>query len=416
MINLLLSDREEIIPRPGQESEANQEPHIEYGMKPAQEDFAASHIDKSLLNESPAGMKRGVPIELLPISTRGPYSRFYVRVVRQEAKYATPRIHSIRTGNLQVPGIRNYAVLDRNMFSRANLISSTRQSDSTAARDEFRFSCDGDQKELLKRCKLTPHYVIEIIRFLPAGSLPLYKLAIIALATSLKRDHYHLIDANSYWFAGLVWEHILQMYPKATHEILRDGVRGTFGRLFKFVPNVSEQDEIEEKVQELISQIGSGFTGTFLAGAPSRISPGTDADKTKARSHPRVSLMLNRSSLPLRGIAILAQTLAGGQRAHRPRTDGYWFSGLIWDCVLRMRPSASYKVVQGRLWGVLHGWLRHSTNISDLEETYRLVYDELFDIEKSSTVKKQQWAQSRGAEIKDDLEAMRKRIRSSKSS
>ncbi|CAE6434754.1 unnamed protein product, partial [Rhizoctonia solani] len=63
----------------------------------------------------------------------------------------------------------------------------------------------------------------------------------------------------------------------------------------------------------------------------------------------------------------------------------YWFSGLIWDCILRMRPSAYYKVAQGHIRGALVSWLRQSTNSAELEVTYEYVDRELLEIDKKFT-------------------------------
>ncbi|CUA67519.1 Rho guanine nucleotide exchange factor 6 [Rhizoctonia solani] len=159
-------------------------------------------------------------------------------------------------GNTERPNLRNHVVLDRNRLDGASILSSIQHSNSAIARDEFRFSCDGNRDRLLRKCDLTPYEAIETIEFPTSDLLPFYELATIALVTSRQRDHYHLLDANCYWFAGLVWEQVLQMYPEARHEILRDGVRGKFaGLLNYFTSDKYEQGEIGVEIQTMISQM-----------------------------------------------------------------------------------------------------------------------------------------------------------------
>ncbi|CAE6457180.1 unnamed protein product [Rhizoctonia solani] len=167
--------------------------------------------------------------------------------------------------NTQAPGIRNYTVLDRNIFRMGvDVMSGTQPFISNAAKDEFRFSCDGNKEKLLQRCNLSPYNIIETIKFQTNEPLPFSQLAIIALATSLQRSHYHLFNANCYWFAGLIWEYIVQVHPRAAHKILRDGVRGRFGNLYSHITDVDERDEIGQKIRLLISRMESDFTSHRL--------------------------------------------------------------------------------------------------------------------------------------------------------
>ncbi|CUA76634.1 hypothetical protein RSOLAG22IIIB_12411 [Rhizoctonia solani] len=89
----------------------------------------------------------------------------------------------------------------------------------------------------------------------------------------------------------------------------------------------------------------------------------------------------------------------------------YWFAGLIWDCIIRMRPSAYYKIPHGQIRGAFLSLLRQSTNSVELQVTYEYVEQELLDIEKRFTIQKQRWAHSHNTQVHDELEDMRKRVR-----
>ncbi|KAL5640036.1 hypothetical protein ACGC1H_007365 [Rhizoctonia solani] len=187
------------------------------------------------------------------------------------------------------PGLRNFIALDRNI-SEANrltgILASTQSSQSFAAKDEFRVSYDGNKKRLLVQCDLQDHETLETLAFKSSEPLLLYQLATLTRAVSFQRDKYHIISANCYWFAGL-----------------------------------------------------------------------------------------------------------------------------IWDCMVRMRPSAYHKVSQGQIRGAFLSWLRQSSNSVELQVTYAYVEQELLDVEKKLTIRKQQWTQSHDAHLYDELENMRRRVR-----
>ncbi|CAE6394035.1 unnamed protein product, partial [Rhizoctonia solani] len=165
-------------------------------------------------------------------------------------------------GHTRDPSLRNHVILDRTRVTGANVLSSVQQSNSAIARDEFRFSCDGNRDKLLERCGLIPYDTIETIEFSIGNLLPFYVLATIALVTSHQRDYYHLLDANCYWFAGLIWEQVLEMYPDARRKILRHGVRGKLaGLLNSFTSDELERDEIELKIQSMLSEMKTIIIG-----------------------------------------------------------------------------------------------------------------------------------------------------------
>ncbi|KAG8730344.1 hypothetical protein FRC11_006930 [Ceratobasidium sp. 423] len=162
--------------------------------------------------------------------------------------------------NTRDPGTKSYTVLDRNKYRRADPPPSTSSSPSTVTPDEFKFYRDGNKDNLLDRYKLAPYDTVATIQFHVNSPLPFYQLAIIAMATSLQRESYDLLNANCYWFSGLVWEYMVQ-YPGATHTILQDGIRGTFGSLYNHNTDFSELDEVREEVQQLLSWIEAEFNG-----------------------------------------------------------------------------------------------------------------------------------------------------------
>ncbi|CUA77869.1 hypothetical protein RSOLAG22IIIB_06842 [Rhizoctonia solani] len=519
-------------------------------------------------------------------------------------------------GNTQNPSLRNHVVLDRKRLAGSSVLSSVQQSKSTTARDEFRFSCDGNREKLLDKCNLTPYERIETIEFSLSDPLPFYELAIVALATSLQRDYYDLLQANCYWFAGLIWEQVLDMCPDAKHEMLRDGIRGTFGSLFSYTPDELERAEIKDKIQKMLPRIeamivgaqklsvweilgtdledqpynssgtntqdhhGTGNSQTSapdykvirselypgfrsnlillrgllrnrgtrvplkskpsdsvysctyeerhrqifppgfdvsssssstersyymfspehlcdaltsgynpehhvediivksasyckrhiapkhefilleiedrksrglknsivldpnISQAPNRLSvyPVTrasqffaakdefrvsyDGDKWKLlaqcdlQDHKTLETLAFKSEEPLvlYQLATLARALSFSRDKYNifnANSHCSWFSGLmlIWDCIIRMRPSAHHKVSPGQSRGTYLSLLRQTTNRVELQMIYEYVEKELLDIEKRFAIQKQQWTHSHTAQLQDELKDVRRRVR-----
>ncbi|KEP45731.1 hypothetical protein V565_246230 [Rhizoctonia solani 123E] len=187
------------------------------------------------------------------------------------------------------PGLRNFIVLDRNINEAdrpTGILASVQSSRSLAAMDDFRVSYDGDRKRLLVQCDLQNHETLETLTFKSSEPLLLYQLATLTRAVSSQREKYHVIAANCYWFAGL-----------------------------------------------------------------------------------------------------------------------------IWDCMVRMRPLAHHKVSQGQIRGAFTSWIRQSTNSAELQVTYAYVENELLDVEKKIVIQKQRWAQGYNTHIYDDLEKLKRRVR-----
>ncbi|KAH7338621.1 hypothetical protein B0J17DRAFT_717049 [Rhizoctonia solani] len=120
-------------------------------------------------------------------------------------------------------GLRNYLILDRNNGEATETALrglSQVSSSGTAAKDQFRVSYDGDKDKLLRQCNLYPYDTLEEINFTSDQPLLLYQLAIIAKTAAEHHEKYNLIRANCYWFAGLIWECMLQLRRKSQHRHL----------------------------------------------------------------------------------------------------------------------------------------------------------------------------------------------------
>ncbi|CAE6436212.1 unnamed protein product [Rhizoctonia solani] len=204
--------------------------------------------------------------------------------------------------NTKLPNAWNYMVLDRNKFEHGSgldsvILSSIQHAASIVAQDEFRISCDGNINNLLKRCKLVPCRTLETISFDTGNVLPLYRLAAVAVAASDLRRDYHFVQANCYWFAGMVWEYLIRHCPDIRH-VVRENVRGKFGTLFSHTTDENELDDVVVIVQELLSNSkfhsteqgqahtmeNSGFNETAA------IAPEILSNNTKQRQVETVSL------------------------------------------------------------------------------------------------------------------------------
>ncbi|EUC53551.1 hypothetical protein RSOL_010680, partial [Rhizoctonia solani AG-3 Rhs1AP] len=266
--------------------ETNNVSYYQYGWEQAHANNLVLSLAQQHFNEYASGIKRGIyslqlngsRISLLSChhfalaklvqtffqehSTEQPLDSVVVKSAFYGKKLKPPYHEFVlfELGNTHDLGLRNHVVLDRNRLHGASVLSSVQQSEFAVARDEFRFACDGNREKLLRRCDLTPYEAIETVEFPVDDLLPLYELAIVALATSLQRDDYHLFNANCYWFASLIWEQVLEMYPEAKHEVLREGVRGKFGRLYSYTSDELEREEIEIKMQAMLSHMEAIIT------------------------------------------------------------------------------------------------------------------------------------------------------------
>jgi hypothetical protein len=131
--------------------------------------------------------------------------------------------------DLKSPGLKNFIALDRNNSDVPNRSAfASIQSSQSVAKDEFRVSYDGNKRKLLQQCDLKEHEILETVEFNREDPLLLYQLATLTRAVSHQRDKYHVITANCYWFAGLIWDCVIRMRPSATRRELKGNIRGAF--------------------------------------------------------------------------------------------------------------------------------------------------------------------------------------------
>ncbi|KAF8704303.1 hypothetical protein RHS03_06087, partial [Rhizoctonia solani] len=156
--------------------------------------------------------------------------------------------------DLKSPGLRNFIALDRNNGEGPNtsFFGSTQSSQSFAAKDEFRVSYDGKRDKLLEQCGLHEHDPVESIVFDPGAPLLLYQLAALTRAVSHQRDKYHVITANCYWFAGLIWDCMTRMRPSAYHKELKGNIRGKF---LGWLQNNTNIAELEVAYQYVLKEL-----------------------------------------------------------------------------------------------------------------------------------------------------------------
>ncbi|KAJ1302463.1 hypothetical protein OPQ81_002781 [Rhizoctonia solani] len=141
----------------------------------------------------------------------------------KETKSVEHEFIIVEVEDMEGKNLKNFMILDRNNGEPTE--SSVRgisqiSSSGTVAKDQFRIAYDGDKKKLLQQCNLSDHIILEQIQFSPGQKFKLYQLATIASVVSERHTAYNVISANCYWFAGLTWECVLEMYPQVQHELL----------------------------------------------------------------------------------------------------------------------------------------------------------------------------------------------------
>ncbi|KAB5589358.1 hypothetical protein CTheo_7196 [Ceratobasidium theobromae] len=155
--------------------------------------------------------------------------------------------------------LTNYLVLDRNkgapqhssLGSTSKLVPKFLRS---AARDAFRVSHDGNLERLVKDCQLDSYEYLEQIKFERDRPLMLYELATLTHRISDLHPRYTFMDANCFWFAGLIWDCMIKMRPDANHVIAKPNKRGKFG-LIRYKKNVIQVKRMCDRVQEDVSRV-----------------------------------------------------------------------------------------------------------------------------------------------------------------
>lgn len=149
--------------------------------------------------------------------------------------------------DLAAPGPKNFVCVDRNQNGTGG---STKASKSTQACDAFRVSYDGNLRQFLRDCELTPHRILEEVKFQPDEQLSILNLA--ALVSDISGEHktYHAVAGNCYWFAGLIWECLRCIRPKADYHNYFPNKRGRKG-FVRHVPNPNQVQAYSKKFRDV---------------------------------------------------------------------------------------------------------------------------------------------------------------------
>lgn len=132
-----------------------------------------------------------------------------------------------------VKGLTNYLVLERDPGDTSRvpsgIIAHARAAfQGTAANDTFKVSYDGNKQELLAACRLESCIYLEKLEFHSEEPLLLYKLVTLAVMVTQRYPYYHIVFSNCYFFAGLIWECMRKMCPRADHEYIMADKRGKY--------------------------------------------------------------------------------------------------------------------------------------------------------------------------------------------
>lgn len=182
----------------------------------------------------------------------------------KERKSAQHEFIMFEVEDTQVTGLINYIILDRNNSdTRAiRVLSNSIVPPHIGAKDEFRVSHNGNQKQLLKACDLDPDSMMEKIEFGNNEPLLFYQVVTLAKIASARRQQYQPVNANCYWFAGLVWDCIGLMRPNAIHSTIEKRLRGVFHKvpLQRDVTDRKELASTYTSIQAELKRIELDFT------------------------------------------------------------------------------------------------------------------------------------------------------------
>ncbi|CAE6393177.1 unnamed protein product [Rhizoctonia solani] len=166
----------------------------------------------------------------------------------------------LQVEDLAIHGLTNYIVLDRSTSTPSSVFSgliphSRLRFQGEMARDAFKIAYDGNEEQLLQQCSLTPHKYIEKLEFQPDDPLLLYHLSTLVHIISEKFPHYRVADINGSGFAGLAWDCIREIRPRATLARIDQGAkkRGKLG----WVHTAPDPVEVTEILQEFLERISA---------------------------------------------------------------------------------------------------------------------------------------------------------------
>lgn len=88
----------------------------------------------------------------------------------------------------------------------------------------------------------------------------------------------------------------------------------------------------------------------------------------------------------------------------------YWFAGLIWDCMIRIRSKATHRCMRGNMRGKFRTWLRQTTDAAELDVISDRVEAKLLAIELDLTKRKHKWSQGKDLDLKQEIEKKRREV------
>lgn len=172
----------------------------------------------------------------------------------KQTKGAKHEFIVIHVEDLTGSNFKNCIAIDRNQGLPA---SNASVASSPLASDAFRVSYDGDLDRLLQGSQLAPYLMLEDISF--KSGKPLLLQNLVALVHHISKEHtrYNPVDTNCYWFSGLIWECIRQMYPAAEYKPIIQGKKGRIGYA-RFIPNPIQVQNVLRAVQKGIGESDPG--------------------------------------------------------------------------------------------------------------------------------------------------------------
>lgn len=159
----------------------------------------------------------------------------------------------------QAPQFENFLVLDRTSDVPTRKSSQhvkgilSPSYSAKPAKDRLMVSYDANCQNLLEYCNLTPCTRLEELDF-SKSQLRLCELVTIAYVASRQHIEYHVLTAQCFWFAGLVWDCINQLHPETRPVVLDRSRRGAFRSWFRQTTSLRELSLITTSVEQEIQQ------------------------------------------------------------------------------------------------------------------------------------------------------------------
>jgi hypothetical protein len=173
----------------------------------------------------------------------------------KQTKSAQHEFIVVEFEDIRIPGLKNFLVLDRNAENYHQGSTRTAASSQTVpAHDSFRVSYEGNVKKLLQECQLMPYKFLESLSFPSDEPLHLYELVALAEVASKRYPNYHVVDSSCYLFAGVVWECMQLMRPKANYQEALARKRGKC-HWFRYTPTSLVKHETHTDFQARLTEV-----------------------------------------------------------------------------------------------------------------------------------------------------------------